>query len=126
MSKDPSVIHLDSFQWGTLLRSDLGRLAVFVENFTTRPDMFGAVDATVVKQFHDHVDNMKRMAVAWGAAAMKEATQNPSSIPSTNNQNRAAPYSTSENGETESVKRGRGRPRKDANEPRVRSNPRAA
>lgn len=126
MSQGPSTITLDFHQWGALLRDGLVRLNNFVENYTVYTERFGPVDASVVAQFHEHADNMKRMATAWGVAFQKEMAKSQTRYSPISNLSSDQPQSssTSQNGAEGSEKRKRGRPRKDENAPRVRANPR--
>lgn len=131
MPSDPKGnISLDFFQWGTLLSTDLGRLKNYVDNYTLNPSgHFGPVNANVVAQFQDHLDNLKRISLAWGAAYQKEAKANSHSENDSPKQTipEAQPKSSlSQSGETEQPKR-RGRPPKNkTEEKRVRSFPRGS
>ena len=72
MSNDQKAISLDFYQWGAVLSADFARYQNFINNFTTLPERYGAVDAKLIAELHDHLDNTKRMVVAWGAACQKE------------------------------------------------------
>lgn len=126
MSKNPISLSLDFHQWGAVLASDLARLGNFVNNFTSDPMRFGPIDASVVAEFHDHLDKMKVMATAWAAAYQRQAGQSPTS----SSEMKAPPpppiSSTSSNGAaTQKVKKKPGRPKKIVVEKRERLLPRA-
>lgn len=126
MSKNPISLSLDFHQWGAVIDSDLVRLGNFVRNFTNDPARFGPIDASVVAEFHDHLDKMKVMATAWAAAYQKQAAQYQSSSSETKSVPPAPTFSTSSNGvDTPKVKRKPGRPKKIVVEKRERLSPRA-
>jgi hypothetical protein len=127
MSNDQKAISLDFYQWGVLIGADLDRLKNFVNNFTMNSHQFGPVNAGVVAEFQDHLDAMKRMAVAWGVASQKETIASPSQRPvapqSSTKASQLELSSTSTNGVGEIQKKRRGRPPKIKDEKRVRLSP---
>lgn len=131
MSNDQKAISLDFYQWGAVLSADLARYRNFVENYTNMPERYGPVDAEVVAELHGHLDNTKRMVVAWAAACQKlnarfeTATDSSSKTNGSLTPPQQQPSFASKNGAVElPLPKRRGRPPKNEDK-RVRLAPRS-
>lgn len=124
MSKAPVSLSLDFHQWGAVLCSDLVRLGNFISNFTNSPERFGPVDASVLREFHDHLDKMKVMSSAW-AVAYQKMEQSQSQTVSSSKIDQPQSSSTFSNGAPAPKLKGKpGRPKKKDVEKRARLAPR--